>query len=156
MKNSKGKNLQFKGKPYRFAIIAARYNEKLMEELLRNTQETLQHLGVLAQNIEIVRVPGALELPLMALKLSVRRARKFDAIIALGIVIKGETAHFEYVSEHCYRGLMEVSLQTQIPIVFGVLTTYTLKQAQERTSKKAQNKGKEYAEAAIEMVQKLR
>lgn len=160
MKTTTARVPKLDGKPYRIAIIASRYNETLMEKLLKNTIQTLGEHHVLESNIEVYRVPGALELPVMALKLSRRPVRRnsktFDVLIALGIIIKGETAHFEYVSEHSYRGLMEVSLRSGIPVIFGILTTYTLQQAIDRTSEKGQNKGREYAETAIEMAQKLR
>lgn len=154
MKISKSSPTKLNGKPYKFAIIFSRYNYKLGNELLKNTHETLLKHGTKLKNIALFRVPGALEIPVTANALALKN--KYDAIIALGVVIRGETPHFDLVSRECYRGLMDISLCSDTPIIFGVLTTNTLKQAKDRTSKSKLNKGREFAESAIEMATLLK
>lgn len=154
MKTSKSTAEKLNGKPYKFAIILSRYNDDIGKELLKNTMDTLLKHGTRERHIELFRVPGALEIPVVANALALKD--KFDAIICLGVVIKGETPHFELVARECYRGLMDISLCSDTPIIFGVLTTNNLRQAQDRASKKKLNKGKEYAESAIEMAMLLR
>lgn len=149
MKKFQSKPANLNGKPYKFAIILSRFNDHLGNELFENTRKALLSHGTIVKNIKVFRVPGALEIPLIAEVLAEKK--RYDAIIALGVVIKGATPHFEHVSEQCYRGLMDTSLCCQIPIIFGVLTVNNEKQAKERTSAKQQNKGKEYAGSAIEM-----
>lgn len=126
----------------KIAIILPRFNDTLGQKLLHNTQNELKKLGV--KNIQTYRVPGTLELPFAALKIAL--TKKFDAIIALGIVIRGETKHFELVTQTAYQGLMEVTLDEDTPIIFGVLAVENEKQAKARI-----NKGKEFAQAAVEM-----
>lgn len=150
MKTSSSKPI-LNGKPYKIAIILSRYNDDLGMELLENTKATLLKNGVTEKMIDVYRIPGALELPLAAK--AVAKQKMYQAIIALGIVIKGDTTHFEHVSNQSHKGLMQVSLEHQLPIIFGVLTVNNLKQAKERVNKNDLNKGKEYAEAAIEMAQ---
>ncbi|MFA5829098.1 MAG: 6,7-dimethyl-8-ribityllumazine synthase [Candidatus Gracilibacteria bacterium] len=152
MKTSQSK-AKLNGKPFKIAIILARYNDDLGSELLENTTATLLKNGVIAKNIDVIRVPGALEIPLAAQMIAQNKSHQ--AIIALGIVIKGETAHFEHVSQQSHNGLMQVSLEQKIPVIFGILTVNNLKQATDRISKTKLNKGQEYAEAAIEMAQLL-
>lgn len=135
------------GKRLRIAIILPRFNDRLGKILLDNTIEELENLGV--KNIKTYRVPGTLELPFATLKIAL--SKKFDAIIALGIVIRGETKHFELVTQTTYQGLMEVALDEDTPIIFGVLATENEKQAKERVQKNKMNKGKEFARAAVEM-----
>jgi 6,7-dimethyl-8-ribityllumazine synthase len=154
MKISQSTPPSLNGKNLKIAIVLCRYNDHLGNELLQNTQETLLTHGVITKNIEIFRIPGALEAPLATQFLAEKK--KYDAIITLGLVIKGSTAHFEHVCTQSYRGLMDVSLQTKTPIIFGILTVNNEKQAIERVSKKKLHKGKEYAEAAIEMATLLR
>ncbi len=154
MKISENNPINLNGKPFRFAIILARFNDKLGLELLKNTKETLIANSVKEKRIEIFRVPGALEIPIAASLLA--QKHRYHAIIALGVVIKGATPHFQHVSQQCYRGLMDVSLCSDTPVIFGVLTVNNEKQAKERVAKKGLNKGKEYAEAAIEMATLLR
>ena len=136
-------------KNLKIAIILSRFNDSLGNELYENTLQTLKKHGVSAGNIKLVRVPGAMELPLAAKLLA--KQKKFQAIIALGVVIKGETPHFEHVCTQSQRGLMDVQLQTEVPVIFGVITANTLKQATDRIEKSKLNKGKEFAESAIEM-----
>lgn len=136
-------------KNLKIAVILSRFNDSLGNELYENTLQTLKKQGVKAGNIKLIRVPGALELPLAAKLLA--KQKKFHAIIALGVVIKGETPHFEHVCTQSQRGLMDVQLQTEIPVIFGVITANTVKQAKDRVEKSKLNKGKEFAESAIEM-----
>ncbi len=154
MKTSKSTPAKLNGKPYKFAIILSHYNDKIGNELLQNTHETLLKHGTKENNIDLFRVPGALEIPVTANSLALKD--KYDAIICLGVVIRGETPHFELVAHECYRGLMDISLCSNTPIIFGVLTVNTLKQAKDRASKSKMNKGKEFAEAAIEMAMLLK
>ncbi len=130
----------------RLAIVVSRYNLDISKRLLSGAQEVLERQG--AVDPEVVWVPGALELPLAALTLA--ESGRVDAIIALGCVVNGETAHFQYVAGECAAGLMHVSLDTGVPCAFGVLTTYDRDQALARSGRK-NNKGAEAAETAIEM-----
>lgn len=131
----------------RVAIILSRFNDSLGLELYENTLATLQSYEI--KDIKLVRVPGAMELPLTAKLLA--KTQKFDVIIALGVVIKGSTPHFDYVCAESQRGLMDVQLQTEVPVIFGVITANTVKQAEDRVRESKLNKGKEFAESAIEM-----
>jgi len=154
MKTSKSTPEKLNGKPFKFAVILSRYNDDIGNELLKNTRETLLKHGTKEKNIELFRVPGALEIPITANALALKD--KYDALICLGVVIKGETPHFELVANECYRGLMDISLCSDTPIIFGILTTNTIKQAKERAAKSKMNKGKEFAEGAIEMAMLLK
>ena len=154
MQTSKSTPATLNGKPYKFAIILSRYNDEIGNELLKNTHESLLTNGTKIKNIKLFRVPGALEIPIIANTLALKN--KFDAIIALGVVIKGETPHFDLVTRECYRGLMDISLCSDTPIIFGVLATNNLKQAKDRSAKSKMNKGREFAEAAIEMAALLK
>jgi len=149
MKTSSSKPSTLNGKGLRIAIILARYNDTIGGELLKNTHATLIEHGVEESDIKALRVPGALELPLAAQIAA--KTKKYHAIIALGVVIKGETAHFEHVCEQSLRGLMDVGLQTGTPVIFGVITALTEAQARDRADADKLNKGREYAETAIEM-----
>ena len=138
----------------RFAIVASRFNEFIVESLIRAAMETLQRHGASEKQIELVRVPGAFEMPLTVKKLLA--ARRHDAVIALGAVIRGATPHFQYVAGECASGLSRVALETGVPIAFGVLTTDTIEQAVESAGAKSGNKGAEAAVTAIEMANLLR
>jgi 6,7-dimethyl-8-ribityllumazine synthase len=138
----------------RFAIIVPRFNADVTEGLLRGARAALAEAAVRDADITLVRVPGAFEIPLTTLRLA--RTRQFDAVIALGCLIKGDTMHFEYIAEATAHGLIEASLVTGIPVAFGVLTTLTEEQAMERAADGAGNKGGEAARAAIEMATLLR
>jgi 6,7-dimethyl-8-ribityllumazine synthase len=138
----------------RFAIVASRFNEFIVESLIRGAIETLQRHGAAEKQIELVRVPGAFEMPLTVKKLLA--ARRHDAVIALGAVIRGATPHFQYVAGECASGLSRVALESGVPIAFGVLTTDTIEQAVERAGAKSGNKGAEAAVTAIEMANLLR
>ncbi|MGH7776099.1 MAG: 6,7-dimethyl-8-ribityllumazine synthase [Candidatus Dormibacterales bacterium] len=140
----------------RIAIVASRYNEDVVGALLEGAAAALKEHGVDAGGVLISWVPGSFEIPLAALALA--ESGRFDAIVALGCVIRGETAHFEHVAGACAQGLVEVCLKTGIPCAFGVLTTYTREQAERRARDSPQgegNKGREAAEAAIEMARLL-
>jgi 6,7-dimethyl-8-ribityllumazine synthase len=138
----------------RFAIVAARFNSFIVERLLQGALDILRRHGVEEKSIEIIHVPGAFELPLVAKRLAV--SRRYDAVIALGAVIRGSTPHFDYVAGGCARGLAEVALSCDLPVAFGVLTVDTIEQAIERAGTKAGNKGADAALTALEMVSLLR
>jgi 6,7-dimethyl-8-ribityllumazine synthase len=138
----------------RFGIIATRFNSFIVDQLLAGALGTLRRHGVDDGMIEIVRVPGAYELPLVA-KAMTRRAT-YDALVALGCVIRGATPHFEFIAGECASGLASVALEFSIPIAFGVLTTDTVEQAIERAGAKEGNKGSEAAHTALEMISLLR
>ena len=147
MKTIEGNLVGSKGK---FAILVARFNSFIVESLLDGALDTLKRHGVDEKDIEIVRVPGAFEMPIAAQRMASKN--KYDAIIALGAVIRGGTPHFEYVAGECVKGLSQVSLNANIPVAFGVLTVDSIEQAIERAGTKAGNKGGEAAITALEMV----
>ena len=135
----------------KFAIVVSRFNSLICERLVEGAIDTLKREGeVKEENITLVRVPGAIEIPVVCEKLA--KAGKVDAIIALGCVIRGATYHFEVVANECAKGLTQVTLQTGMPIANGVLTVDTLEQAVERAGSHAGNKGAEAASSALEMV----
>lgn len=136
-----------------FAVIVSRWNSFVVESLKGGALDTLKRHGVNDDQITIVYAPGAFEFPLLAKKLA--DAKKFDAIIALGAVIRGGTPHFDYVAGECTKGLAQVSLDAGIPVSFGVLTVDSIEQAIERSGTKAGNKGEEAALTALEMVSVL-
>ena len=139
----------------RFGIVVSRFNAAITESLLDAALATLRRHGVEDAHINVVRVPGAFELPLIAQRLAASPTH-YDALIALGCVIRGGTPHFEYVCRACTDGLLQVGLKFDIAISFGVLTTDTLEQAQERAGDGEGNKGADAALTAIEMVNVLR
>ena len=132
-----------------FCIIISRFNEFIGSKLLSGAIDELTRHGVAKDNITVVWAPGAFEIPLLAQKAA--KSGKYDAIITLGAVIKGSTPHFDYVSAEVSKGVAQVSLQTGVPVIFGVLTTDNLEQAIERAGTKAGNKGSDAAKSAIEM-----
>ncbi|MEE4245975.1 MAG: 6,7-dimethyl-8-ribityllumazine synthase [Kangiellaceae bacterium] len=134
----------------KFALLVGRFNSFVVESLVEGAIDTLKRHGVDEANIEIYRVPGAFEMPLAAQRIAANK--QYDAIIALGAVIRGGTPHFEYVAGECTKGLAQVSLSHDIAISFGVLTVDSIEQAIERSGTKAGNKGAEAAATAIEMV----
>ena len=134
----------------RFAIVAAKFNSEVVGPLLDGALEAFGRHGVTADRIDVVRVPGAFEIPLTAQKLG--QSGKYAAVVCLGAVIKGETDHYEYVCRAATDGITQAALTCGIPIIFGVLTCTTEEQALDRAGGKAGNKGSEAAEAAIEMV----
>jgi len=138
----------------RFAIVASRFNEFIVASLIRGAVDVLERHGAKRDQVELVRVPGAFELPVVIRKLIAQQ--RFDAIIALGAVIRGETPHFQYVAGECARGIAQLTLESGVPIAFGVLTTDTIEQAMERAGTKSDNKGAEAAVTALEMANLLR
>ena len=131
------------------AIVAARFNDLIVASLLKGARERWIERGGASEELLVVRVPGAFELPVVARRLA--GSGRYDAIVALGCVIRGDTPHFEYVAGECARGLQLVSLETGVPVIFGVLTVETLEQALERAAVSAGNKGGESMEGALEM-----
>ena len=138
----------------RFAFVAARFNDFVVEPLIRGALDALKRHGASEKQIEIVRVPGAFDLPIVARKLAL--SRRYDALLALGAVVRGQTPHFDYVAGECASGLARIALESGVPIAFGVLTTDTMEQAVDRAGGKAGNKGADAALAAIEMANLLR
>jgi 6,7-dimethyl-8-ribityllumazine synthase len=137
------------GTGQKHAIIVSRFNEFITESLLKGCLDALYKHGVLASDITVVRIPGAYEIPLTADRLA--SSKKFDSITCLGAVIRGSTAHFDYVASESAK-IGSISLKHSIPVIFGVLTTDTIEQAIERAGTKAGNKGYEAATTAIEMI----
>lgn len=135
---------------FRFAIVASRWSESLVSRLIEGALEALEEYGAGADSIEIFRVPGAFEIPLAAKK--VAESKNWDAVICLGTVIRGDTPHFEYVAGAAAEGSTRVSLETGIPVLFGVITADNVQQAVDRAGKRSDNKGFEAAMAALEVV----
>lgn len=133
----------------KFCIIVSRFNDFIGSKLLEGAIDELKRHGVNSDNIDIVKVPGAFEIPVIALKCA--QSNRYSAVITLGAVIKGSTPHFDYVSAEVSKGVATVSLQTGVPVIFGVLTTDNIEQAIERAGTKAGNKGADAAKTAIEM-----
>jgi 6,7-dimethyl-8-ribityllumazine synthase len=137
------------GTGVKVAIVVSRFNEFITSKLLSGAEDALKRHGVNEEDVTIVWVPGAFEIPLAAKKLA--ESQKYDAVITLGTVIRGATPHFDYVSNEVAKGVANVALQSGVPVIFGVLTTDTIEQAIERAGTKAGNKGWEAAVNAIEM-----
>jgi 6,7-dimethyl-8-ribityllumazine synthase len=144
----------FNARGLRFGIVASRFNDFIVDRLLEAAVSTLLKHGVTASDIEVVRVPGAFETPLAIKKMAA--SRRYQALIALGCVVRGATPHFDYVAGEASRGIAQVSLGEEIPIGFGILTVDTIEQAIERAGTKAGNKGADAALAAIQMATALR
>ncbi|MGE5628054.1 MAG: 6,7-dimethyl-8-ribityllumazine synthase [Solirubrobacterales bacterium] len=138
----------------KYGIIVGRFNEFIGGKLLSGALDGLKRHGAAESDIEIAWVPGAFEIPLAAKKMA--KSKKYDAVICLGAVIKGSTPHFDFVSSEVSKGIASVSLDTEVPVVFGVLTTDTIEQAIERAGTKAGNKGYDAAVTAIEMTNLLK
>ncbi len=134
----------------KFALVASRFNHFIVDRLVDGATDALVRHGVPSGDITLVHVPGAWELPLITRRLAA--SKRFDAIVALGAVIRGSTAHFDFVAGEAAKGLAGVMLATSVPVIFGVLTTDTIEQAIERAGTKAGNKGAEAALSALEMV----
>ena len=132
------------------ALVAARFNEFITSKLIGGAMDGLTRHGVQEEDISLAWVPGAFEIPLIASKMAA--SGKYDAVICLGAVIRGSTSHYDYVCAEVSKGIAQVSLQSQVPVLFGVLTTDTIEQAIERAGTKAGNKGYDCAAGAIEMV----
>lgn len=141
---------RLKAEGFRFAIVAARWNDFLTDKLIDGAIDALESSGVPEDAVEIFKVPGSFELPLTCLKAA--ESGRFDAVIAIGVVIRGETPHFDYVAGEAAKGVGQVSLQTRVPVLFGVVTANTLEQAMNRSGIKSGNKGFEAAMSAVEIV----
>jgi len=144
----------FTNRDGRYALVVSRFNAFITESLLEGALDTLRRHGVADERLTVVRVPGAYELPLVVKKLA--KSGDYDAIIALGAVIRGGTAHFEYVAGEASKGLASAMMEYEVPVAFGVLTVESIEQAIERAGTKAGNKGAEAALGALEMVSLLR
>lgn len=143
---------RLEGRGRRFAIVAARFNSRIVDLLIGGAVDCFTRHGVAPGDLQIVRVPGAWELPLALEELAASQSRKRDGLVALATVIRGETPHFDYICSHCAGGIGRVESKYRIPVGFGVLTCDTSSQAEERAGGKAGNKGWEAAQAALEMV----
>jgi len=137
------------GKGLKFGLVVSRFNEFFTKKLLEGAQDALLRHGVNEEDVEVTWVPGSFEVPLIALKLA--QTKKYDAVICLAAVVRGDTPHFEYIAAEVTKGIARVGLETGLPIINGVITTDTLEQAVERAGTKAGNKGFEAAVNAIEM-----
>ncbi|RIU91415.1 6,7-dimethyl-8-ribityllumazine synthase [Oceanobacillus picturae] len=142
------------GTDMKIGIVVGRFNDFITSKLLEGAKDTLMRHGVSEENIDVAWVPGAFEIPLAAMKMA--KKEQYDAVITLGTVIRGSTPHFDYVCNEAAKGVGQVAMQTEKPVIFGVLTTETIEQAIERAGTKAGNKGAEAATAAIEMVSLLK
>ncbi len=138
----------------RVAIVAARFNDFVVARLVDGAVDALLRHGASEKNLELVRVPGSFDLPLVVRRLA--QSKRYDAIVALGAVIKGETAHFDYVAGECASGLARAALDSGVPVGFGVLTCDTFEQAIDRAGGKAGNKGADAALAVLEMANRLK
>lgn len=149
MKEIKSIEGEYSAEKLRFCLIVSRFNNFITDRLLEGALDAIMRHGGKEENIEIVRVPGSFEIPLVAKKVAL--SKKFDAVIALGAVIRGDTPHFEYIASEVAKGIAIVSLETGVPVIFGVLTTDDVNQAIERAGTKSGNKGFTAAMHAIEM-----
>ncbi len=138
------------GKGFRFAIVASRWNDSLVSRLIEGALDALEELSVDKNTVEVFRVPGSFEIPLCALKAA--ESGKFDAVICLGVIIRGQTPHFEYIAAEVARGIGEAGMKTGVPLLFGVITAENMDQAIDRAGVKPGNKGFEAATAAVELV----
>jgi len=139
-----------KGQGFRFAIVASRWNDFISSRLVDGALDALERLGADEKLVEIYKVPGAFEIPLLALKLA--GSGKFDAVICVGTIIRGQTPHFEYIASEVASGIAQASLQTGVPVIFGVVTADTVDQAIDRAGVKLGNKGFEAGTTAVELV----
>ncbi|MCD8083323.1 MAG: 6,7-dimethyl-8-ribityllumazine synthase [Clostridiales bacterium] len=151
MKTYEGKLVSGK---IRIGIVVSRFNEFITSKLLGGALDGLTRLGVESDDIETAWVPGAFEIPLIAKKMAA--SGKYDAVIALGSVIRGSTSHYEYVCAEVSKGVAQIGLETGVPVLFGILTTENIEQAIERAGSKAGNKGFDCAQGAVEMVNLIR
>jgi len=135
---------------FRFAIVASRWNDSLVSRLIEGALDALEEFSVDRDTVEILRVPGSFEIPLCALKAA--ESGKFDAVICLGVIIRGETPHFEYIAAEVARGIGEAGMKTGVPSLFGIITAENVDQANDRAGVKLGNKGFEAATAAVELV----
>jgi 6,7-dimethyl-8-ribityllumazine synthase len=154
MDNIRTLNGDLAARDLRFAIVAARFNEFIVDSLVRGAVDALLRHGAGEKQIEIVRVPGAYDLPFVVKR--VAASRRYDAVVALGAVIRGATPHFDHVAGQCAAGLARAADETGVPVAFGVLTTDSIEQAIERAGTKAGNKGADAALCALELANLLR
>jgi len=145
---------QLVGTDLKIGIVVSRFNAFITEKLLSGAQDALNRHGVFEKNVDVVWVPGAFEIPLIAKKLA--ESQKYDAVIALGAVIRGATTHYDYVCNEAAKGISQTSLSTGVPVIFGIVTTENIEQAMERAGTKSGNKGWESAVSAIEMANLLK
>ena len=141
---------QLSAEGFRFAIVASRWNDQIVSKLIEGAQDALKQSGADEGAVKLFRVPGSFELSLCALKAA--ESKEFDAVICLGVIIRGETPHFDYIAAATARGIGEVSLKTGVPLLFGVITADNIEQAIDRAGEKLNNKGYEAARAAVELV----
>jgi 6,7-dimethyl-8-ribityllumazine synthase len=139
---------------FRFAILASRWNDLIVSRLIGGAQDALRRLGARNDQLSLVRVPGSFEIPLACGRLA--RSGKYDAIICVGAVIRGETPHFDYIAGEVTKGIAQISLETGVPVSYGIITADTVEQAINRAGVKAGNKGFEAAMSAVEMVNLLK
>ena len=135
---------------HKFAIVVARFNSFITDKLVEGALDTIERHGGNKQNVDVFKVPGCFEVPMAAQKLASKS--KYDAIICLGVLIRGETPHFDYIASECTKGIAAIALQAQIPVTYGIITANTVDQAVNRAGVKVGNKGADAALAAIEMV----
>jgi len=135
--------------PFTFAIVASRWNEFISNRLVEGAIDGLERLGATEERVSVYRVPGAFEIPLLALSLA--QSEKFDAVICLGTIIRGQTPHFEYIANEVARGIADAAMETGLPVVFGIVTADTVDQAIDRAGVKLGNKGFEAAMTAVEL-----
>jgi 6,7-dimethyl-8-ribityllumazine synthase len=154
MDNIRTMNGDLVARDLRFAIVASRFNEMIVDSLVRGAVDALLRHGASEKQIELIRVPGAFDLPFLVKR--VAASKRYDAVVALGAVIRGATPHFDHVAGQCAAGLARVAEETGVPVAFGVLTTETIEQAIERAGTKAGNKGADAALAALELANLLR
>jgi 6,7-dimethyl-8-ribityllumazine synthase len=154
MDNIRTVNGDLVARDLRFAIVASRFNEMIVDSLVRGAVDALLRHGASEKQVELVRVPGAFDLPFVVKR--VAASKRYDAVVALGAVIRGATPHFDHVAGQCAAGLARVAEETGVPVSFGVLTTETIEQAIERAGTKAGNKGADAALAALELANLLR
>ncbi|HIE33479.1 MAG TPA: 6,7-dimethyl-8-ribityllumazine synthase [Thermodesulfobacteriaceae bacterium] len=140
---------EYRGEGLKFGIVVGRFNSFISKELLKGALDAFMRHGVKEEDLTVVWVPGSFEIPLVAKKMA--QSGNYNGVVCLGAIIRGATPHFEYVASECAKGIAQASLETGVPIIFGVLTTDTIEQAVERAGTKAGNKGFEAAMAALEM-----
>jgi len=145
---------QLNARDLRIGIVASRFNSFIVEQLVQGAIDALRRHGARERDITVARIPGAWEMPIVVQRMAA--SRRFDAIIALGAVIRGATPHFDYVAGECAKGVAQASISNDVPVAFGVLTTDTIEQAVERAGTKAGNKGADAAVSAIETANLLR
>jgi len=148
-KSQPNNQTQLSARGFQFAIVASRWNERIVSALIEGAQRALKQTSADSDALEIFRVPGAFEIPLSAQKAA--ETGKFDAVICLGVIIRGETPHFEYIAASAARGISEASLRTGVPLLFGIITADNAEQANDRAGADQNNKGYEAAMAAVEV-----